>query len=363
MHNRYMRSGFVLVFVLALVLVVAAGAAMAGQGQGKVKVKHSAASVSEQVYKAVYAPATLKPQAPVTNVEAVAEVIKLLGWEEQARTQAGAQLSFRDAAAIPGWATGYIAVAVEKGLIPGTGQFQPMKKATRLYVTVLLVKALNAEVGRDMENPSPSFTDIGSVSPEGQRCIALAVLNDLVKGYGDRTFKPNKPVTRAEFSALLARLQNRIHQGLQTRIAGQLLAVNVAAGRITVATTVYLSDVASTVYGTDNNLRAYEFVVAPGASIYRDGKPATLAGLQSGDRVSLLLNSSRVVVYLKAQGTPGASGQVQLQAGAQLEAAIPEAEKEQNLNGSGSPREGKGLAKGKVSRLSWKAFQPSPHSR
>lgn len=361
MHNRYMRSGFILVFVLALVLVVAAGAAMACQGQGKMK--HSAASVSEQVYKAVYAPATLKPQAPVTNVEAVAEVIKLLGWEEQARTQANAQLAFRDAAAIPGWATGYIAVAVEKGLIPGTGQFQPMKKATRLYVTVLLVKALNAEVGRDMENPSTSFADIGSVSPEGQRCIALAVLNDLIKGYGDRTFKPNKPVTRAEFSALLARLQNRTDLGLQARIAGRLVAVNVAASRITVATAVYLPDVTSTVYGADNNLRAYEFVVAPGASVYRDGKPATLAGLQSGDRVSLLLNSSHVVVYLSAQGTQGESGQVRSQVRAKPKAAIRQTEKDQNLNWSDSSREGKGLAKGKVSRLSWKAFKPSPHSR
>lgn len=87
-----------------------------------------------------YPDGTFRPNAPVSTAEAVVLAVRLLGLDEQAKAKADAQLAFTDAAAIPGWARGYVAVAVEKGLVESQGQFQPNKKATRMDVTILLVK-------------------------------------------------------------------------------------------------------------------------------------------------------------------------------------------------------------------------------
>jgi len=130
-----------------------------------------------------YPDGTFKPNQPVTRAEAVALVVRLLGYEEEAQAKArqAAVLPFRDQASIPLWARGYVAVALEKGIVQPSTVFQAKKPATRMDVVNMLVSELKLRVRVD-EKPGFSFTDIASLSPEERQKLAIAVLYNLIAG-------------------------------------------------------------------------------------------------------------------------------------------------------------------------------------
>lgn len=79
---------------------------------------------------------------PAKRYEVAVFVIRALGLTKEAEAKAGASLSFKDADSIPGWARGYVALAVEKQLLSGNpdGMFQPMKPMKRAEIAVILAK-------------------------------------------------------------------------------------------------------------------------------------------------------------------------------------------------------------------------------
>ncbi|MBB6446058.1 S-layer homology domain-containing protein [Bacillus benzoevorans] len=98
-------------------------------------------------------------------------------------------------------ASGYISSAVDAGIISGysDGTFRPNEIVYRGQMAIFLARAFHLEV----EAVVP-FTDISSAMasyPYIKRLIAA----NLTAGYGDNTFRPNQKVTRAQFSAFLAR--------------------------------------------------------------------------------------------------------------------------------------------------------------
>lgn len=296
-----------LIITLAMSLVMP-GLAMADDDEDEVELRdvnkhwaqNNVVNLKGQGIINGYPDGTFRPNAPVSTAEAVVMAVKLLGLDEQAKAKADAQLPFTDAAAVPDWARGYVAVAVEKGLVDGAGRFQPNKKATRMDVTILLVKTLNAEIAIKNNNTTLKFTDINNVSQNDQQYIALAVLNDLIKGYDDKSFQPNKPVTRAEMATLFARLQDQIGSE-NGRINGKIMAVDASVSKITVATSAYIPDVTYAVYNEGStSLRVYELAVATDTNIFRDNKAAALADLKAGDKVAVLLNKENVVVFVDA---------------------------------------------------------------
>lgn len=85
-------------------------------------------------------------------------------------------------------------------------KLQPNKSADRLWVTTVLVKALGLEnEARAKMNTKLSFKDAKSIPAGSVGYIAVAVEKGIVMGYNDNTFQPNKPVTRAEIAAFLDR--------------------------------------------------------------------------------------------------------------------------------------------------------------
>ncbi len=96
--------------------------------------------------------------------------------------------------------------AVELGLFHGTGEyrFAPKDNLTRaMFVTVLY--RLMEQKGKDITvSGKTSFKD---VKKEWCRdAIAWAYENDIVKGYGDKTFRPDQTITREEMCAILDRV-------------------------------------------------------------------------------------------------------------------------------------------------------------
>lgn len=117
---------------------------------------------------------------------------------------------FRDA--VPGWAAGYLAAAVQRGLIGGyeDGTFRPDEPVTREAAAAILVRALPEAALRDGAGPLPpgpeTFTDAGDISAWAAESVALAVRYGLITGFADGTFRPQDPTTRAQAAVLIARL-------------------------------------------------------------------------------------------------------------------------------------------------------------
>nr|WP_281272223.1 cadherin-like beta sandwich domain-containing protein [Paenibacillus flagellatus] len=71
------------------------------------------------------------------------------------------------------------------------------------HFTKYAVLAIDVTIEEETpKQPDPSFTDIAA--HWGEQSIVRAAAQKLVGGYPDGTFKPNNPVTRAEFTAMLA---------------------------------------------------------------------------------------------------------------------------------------------------------------
>lgn len=228
-----------------------------GKGKGKSSYKLEFKDVSEKqlqwAYQHIirlaaqgvfsgYEDGSFKPQNKITRVEALVAAVRLLGLKDEAvkPENMNAKLNFKDFDKLKkkyGWAVGYVAVALENDLFSETDtMIHPEKPASRLWASVLLVKALklDAEAKAKMGVELP-FRDAGDIPAGSVGYIAVALEKNLIAGYeitkkwdddddsvtgavygsdsGLQTYKvflPNKPVTRAELAALLDRVDEQM---------------------------------------------------------------------------------------------------------------------------------------------------------
>lgn len=88
---------------------------------------------------------------------------------------------------------------------------QPEKNGDRLWATILLVKALGLEdEAKAKMNVELPFKDKKEIPAGSVGYVAVAMDKGLVTGYENNTFRPNQPVTRAELAALLERTGEQI---------------------------------------------------------------------------------------------------------------------------------------------------------
>ncbi|MHB8928402.1 MAG: invasin domain 3-containing protein [Bacillota bacterium] len=86
-----------------------------------------------------YTDGTFRPGNPITRAEVAAVLIRALGLEAQAQAQAGPS-GFSDAPQ-GYWATGYIKLASERGLVEGfAGRFRPQANVTYAEIATMLVR-------------------------------------------------------------------------------------------------------------------------------------------------------------------------------------------------------------------------------
>ncbi|WP_242773928.1 phosphodiester glycosidase family protein [Brevibacillus parabrevis] len=112
--------------------------------------------------------------------------------------------SFTDIANHP--AKAEIMYMAENGYVKGLTDttFGPEASLTRAQFVTLLARTFNWELPA---SPKLSFKD--KVPDYAQGAVQVAVSKGLVKGYEDKTFRPDKPVTRAEAAVILDRLVNK----------------------------------------------------------------------------------------------------------------------------------------------------------
>lgn len=122
----------------------------------------------------------------------------------------------------------YIESGVEKGVISGmgTGEFRPADPITRVQAVSILIRALGME-GRA---PSPGyhtgFRDDTTIPRWAKDSVYVATQLDLVYGDQNNNFNPNKPITRAEGSALIVRFLDFLENDLKQNYRDDILFKN-----------------------------------------------------------------------------------------------------------------------------------------
>lgn len=158
---------------------------------------------------------TFRPQQNLTRVQALVSLVSGLGLSGG---NANLLTFYTDRAQIPSYATDAIATATQRRLVvnyPKPNQLDPMRNITRAEITALIYQAL-VETGRAeaiaspyIINPDPyiaSFTDIQN-HWANDFIRRLSSMN-LVSGFADGSFKPNSPLSRAQYAALVVRIFN-----------------------------------------------------------------------------------------------------------------------------------------------------------
>jgi parallel beta-helix repeat protein len=154
---------------------------------------------------------TFRPGQNLTKIQAIVSIVnglKLSGGNPNVLSV------YRDRVQIPSYATNAVAIATQKLLVvnyPDSEQLEPMRDITRAEVATLIYQALVAS-GKEkaiaspyIVNPDldlPSFSDLQGHWAES--FIRALISMDLTSGFADGTYQPNKPMTRAQYAALVA---------------------------------------------------------------------------------------------------------------------------------------------------------------
>lgn len=149
-----------------------------------------------------YPDSTFKPDQHVTREEAatmIGRALKLPGVERHT--------AFKDVSA-SSYASGYIQTAYEKGVINGygNGYYYPKKSITRGEMAFLISKAFQLS-----QTSVIHFSDVTKTGSQSEVINKLTTAG-IADGYPDGTYRPNAPITRSEFSLLVARGLNTAYR-------------------------------------------------------------------------------------------------------------------------------------------------------
>ncbi|ASC71734.1 Cell surface glycoprotein 2 [Halomicronema hongdechloris C2206] len=166
------------------------------------------ATAQDQGFLSGYPDGTVRPDQPMTRVQALVALANGLGLPSTA-----IPVTYRDRAQIPSYAVGPVAAATQQGLVvnyPHPQELRPMAPITSAEVAALVYQGLvNQGQATVMTSPYvvaatadwPRFTDVAHhwaaafIEPLADR--------GLIQGYADGRFQPDQPMTRAQFAAML----------------------------------------------------------------------------------------------------------------------------------------------------------------
>ncbi|RNF39646.1 S-layer homology domain-containing protein [Planococcus salinus] len=142
-----------------------------------------------------YPDGTVRPESVVTRAEAAIMIGRLKELDGTQRATSFSDVTQKQAA------SGFIAAAQEAGFITGypDGTFRPYESITRGDMAIILSRIFVTPITLGV-----GFSDV-SVNMRAYEPIAQVLAANITIGYPDNTFRPHEFVTRAQFSAFLAR--------------------------------------------------------------------------------------------------------------------------------------------------------------
>jgi len=238
-----------------------------------------------------YPDGTFLPRNEVSRQELVVMVVRTLGLEDEAQRLDVNALRLTLPADVSSWAKGPVALAVQKGWISQTGLADvPFRAAaTRLDVAVLVASALKLSP----ENALLTFADLQSIPANYRPYVAAVVRAGIMTGVPGNRFEPWRGVTRAEMTALMAKM---LDAGLVNPVPGRYFTAELVT-----------ADSRRVVLRTAAGSRTYD--LAAFNLVYKGADKVAVSTLRAGDNVRVVLdadNRCRFLAYTESgvAGTP-----------------------------------------------------------
>jgi len=144
-------------------------------------------------------PDTFDPEGLLTRAQAAAIIARAVGLPS-----GGFSAAFTDTAT--NWAHGYISSAAYYGILTGYEDrtFRPDKYITRQELAVIIERILDLPDAVDYNDIF--FSDVSpTLSPWSNNAIVELTIADVIGGYPDYTFRPEKNITRAETAKIISK--------------------------------------------------------------------------------------------------------------------------------------------------------------
>ena len=241
----------------------------------------------------------LRPGDPITRAELVTIINRAFGYRS-----AGGH-PFRD---VPGtaWYAEDVDIGYTEGYITGTSPtaFSPNLSITREEAAFILAKNLMMEpaVGENT-----SFADGRSISTWSRGMVSAAAENNLISGYPDGTFRPQKSITRGEAAVILLNAVGTpvsrpgtttlgdVWGNVTITSSGVTLKDTVVAGNLYVTAGVELGDVVL------ENVKVLGEIVVSGGGVSEAGEDSVI--LRNVDAPKLVVdNIKNQQVSLRVEG-------------------------------------------------------------
>jgi len=235
-----------------------------------------------------YKDSSFRPNKPVTFLEAVVLLDRLLGYEpSDADIESGAYLS--DVFKIPQWAAGYVSVALKQQIVEYS-QIQKIslrQPLTRQDGAVLAVRALNwTKLARQKKAAVLPFNDVQEIDLNTKGCIAIVNERRIMNGYPDHNFQPSAPVSRAEMAVLLSNIGQQLPYVNSDETAGFISSMDTVKKEITIVS---------------GDQKEVVFTLPDRYLLYLNNKPSNLDSLAKGNHIRIIDSTSVGLVILIAR--------------------------------------------------------------
>lgn len=168
------------------------------------------ARAQRQGFLGGYPDGSFRPETPITRVQAI---VALANGLQLAAAPASAIQMYGDRAQIPSYAVESVAAATQKQLVvnyPNLRQLRPLEPLTRAEAAALVYQGLVVE-GKAAAIASeaivrPKTVQVAFADINGHWAapfIAAIAQQNWVSGFADGRFRPDQPMTRAEYAVLL----------------------------------------------------------------------------------------------------------------------------------------------------------------
>lgn len=251
------------------------------------------AAISEMYLKDImkgYPDKTFKPNNPVSKIQAVVMLVRVMGLAPNEKL-VGNQPYLQENFLIPRWANGYIITALNEKLISYSEleTIAAQKPLSRQDAARLIIRALGlSNITEDQNLGQLDFTDAKLINRDFRGYVALAAEKKLMSANAEGAFQPFNPVTRGEIAILFSR-------------ADEFLPDH---DREITATYVYSATTGLSTLNLTKNNTLITIDMADKYLLFRDGKAAGRADLQTGDNVKIVKNSNDKGVLILVTAAP-----------------------------------------------------------
>jgi len=255
-------------------------------------------AVAEMYAKGVikgYHDNTFKPNRPVTLLEAVVMLEKLL-WREPAKEDIDAYSYLEMNFGIPRWAVGYIGFALRHELLlyNELSKVSLQQPLVRQDAAVLAVRALDlAKQAKKTSETALPFTDSSQIDEGNKGYVSLACERKVMTGFPDGSFRPTDPISRGETAVLLSKIAQQIPFVNSGEVSGFVKSVYQWKNSIVLA---------------NDNKQETEISLPAKTLIYLNNKPAAVGQLSAGIHVRVINAGTDKITVLIAQNIVPDSG-------------------------------------------------------